>query len=284
MKLFISFIFFIITGNVFSQATQLNELFQQYTMAFDNTTDFVLPQSPPLALQNSKELLVPYPFGDMLSVIKWKDIDSVRISDTRRGDIILELLGKVVSYTKCKYADKHAVKYYDTSYCRRKTDKRMRIILGSKTDSIRLSRSIKIRQQIKKLFGQLNNTRVAEYYLPPPPPNAQVEYDSVTNAIIYYLNYDETKKSLLFAKDLQYAKGISAVFGIDLKIYSFTFYLSNEAGLIGSWGNEGPLFSDEILKPLKGIQPGTVLTFDNVKVVDQKGTIRTIQGFGIIAQ
>ncbi len=286
MKVILLFILVPISGNVFGQAKELNELIRQYILR--QSTEFVLTftwdKNPPMALQNSRELLVPDPIGEDLSIIKWKDIDSVRLSDIRTGGINVVVFGKVARYVKCKTTGKHNIRYYDTIYCRKNKGYNIRIILASRNDSIKISASNAIRKQVKKAFQQLNNVSVIEDYSPLPPSNALVGYDPVINSIIQYENYDEYKKPVIFAKDLQYAKSFCVAFGC-CNISSFDLYFSDGADhLIGQSFNEGTMFNDEILKLLSNIQPGTWLTFDNVKVTDPMGKIRTIQGFGFMAQ
>lgn len=256
---------------MFGQARQLNKLFKKYA--------YSLNQQLPIALKNSRELVVPsIVLKDKLSVIKWKDIDSVSISDNSKGTIFVTVYGKVINYKKFKAGDSKCAKYLDSMYCIDNYvdqslifSERQYISLLSKNEGVRLSYSEKIRNKLRKALQRLNNTQVVEDYgfwsfkLP-------VVYNRKAKEIIFTNSkYNYRGKLVLTAKDLKKARKIAFNYVDDSskidssKIVSFVVYYSFKNKTL-THNNVGSVFDDETLKILKQVQPGSVLVFDEIKI------------------
>jgi len=285
MKLFVVFILSALCNNALGQAEQLNKLFTQYGYTWE------LNKQVPIASQNSKELLVPHYIESMgqLSVIKWKDIARVNISDNRGGTIFIDVYGKAAKYRKCKPGDAKASKYLDTLYCKiAKTDS-VRLMFSSKIDSVKLAHSDTIRTELRKLFHQLNNSPVTENYSP-RPLHKHLEYNITTKEIsICRFAYELDKALLIAAEDLMNARKISISFvnekneTVIFKISSFTLYIGKE-GAVSTITNERAHFNDELVKLLQTARPGMFLIFDNFKVDTGKEGVRTIMGLSILVK
>jgi hypothetical protein len=280
MKFFTLFLLIALPVIVYSQAKQLNKLLQQY--AFH---EFRWEKEPPVALQNSKELVAPDIISsDTLQVIKWKNIDSARIFDFSNGSVRIVLYGKVVKYFKCNATDTCSVKYFDSSYKATILADSIFIPLVLKTHGKGPVFSKKIRKNFRKALYHLNKTPVTECYS--PVYNGQtVFYRSKTKEIIICNGCSDHQGSThLTAKNLQHAKKVTLrILSPEMGpvIISFELYIV-KAGKAIHISNQGADFNDELLKLTETIQPGDSFIFDQIVVQGRDGSKRTIQTPGFI--
>ena len=283
MKLFTLFIFLVVPGNMCGQVKQLNELLKQYAL-----NEFNWKKQPPIALQNSRELVVPEAASrETLQVIKWKDIDSAKIFDFSNGSVRVVIYGKVVKYQKCKTTDIGSIKYFDTVYSAATSADSVFIPLILKTHGKEPAFSNKIRKRFKKALYQLNNAPVAEYYNTVHTGQA-VFYNRKTSEIIICYDCSSDKRlGKPTAKNLRNAKKL-ILNGLiyeehSLVILSFELYIV-KSGKAHHISNKGELLNDECLELIKKIKAGDSFIFDQIQVLVPDSSTRRIQAPGFIVK
>lgn len=283
MKLFLVFVSFILSHHVYAQAKELNVLLNKYAIR-----DFQWVNQPPLALQDSRELVVPHLiYSDSLLVMNWKDIDSSKILGFKNGSVRLVLYGNVLKFIKCKSTDSCNIKYFDSTYVAGADADSVFIPLILKTHGKVPALTKRIRKRLRRVLLRLNNTPVTEQYNT-VQPGQTITYNRRAFEIVicFDCNYHKSQGKL-YAKNLRHAKKISLQGLVYqehlLAIESFDVYIS-KSGTGAMVSNSGQNFNDELLKLLKTIEPGSSVIFDNLKVRGKDGTIRTIQSPAFIAK
>ena len=262
------------------QAKELNELLKQYVF-----NDFLWKEYPPVALQPERELVIPYFISlDSIRVIKWQDIDSIRIFDRYNGTVRITLYGKVVKYQAVVQNELADAAYFARMYRIQSITDSVYIPLRLKTHGEDPPLTDSIRKQFRNSLYQLNNVQVTECYRQVIKP---LSFDFKTKEIVYCPDCDRYKGDGFFdCKLLKKATGMRLrSLGLDNKapvIKSMEIYFTG-IGQPVHIIQVGGIFNAELLKVLKNIQPGTSVIFDQVKV-EYNGVVRTILSPGFIAQ
>ncbi len=263
-----------------AQAKEFNSFLQQYALK-----PSIWEKQLPIALQNSKELAAPCFFSpDTLLIVKWEDIDSVRIFDFYEGSVSVVVFGRVLKYKRCQIKDSCNAIYLDSvQISKRRTDSLL-IPLILKTHEKSPAFSNKIRKRFIKLIKRLKNIPVVEIYRPVIRKHS---YNGIMQALVLCPECDDYKEPLYFSvKYLQRAKKITfrRLVPDSLSVVSSFKLDVFQDGKISSVVNEGSNFSDELLQLLRVVKTGSIISFEYVKIKLPNGSIRKITMPGFVVK
>lgn len=239
---------------------------------------------PPHVSQDQGELVLPYYLHtDSLLTVRWKDIDSIVLYDTRWGNVRLSVFGRAVAYKKCTGGLSCKASYYNSFYSAVDTVAKLEIPLDLYTSKKNPVLTKKIQQRFGKAFAHWNNItfreniRVITY--------GTVAYDRKEKAILLPpVNMEKSKKQELKAAVLKKTQQLMIApmnTGHIFTVASFTVYISRKGKLIAPvYKIEGTMFSKELTGDLNKLKAGDFVTIDYLKVNGPDG-IRSIDGISI---
>lgn len=280
MKWFaVTFLSILVSASSFSQSKKLNKLLKKYAFTYAN--------HPPTSFQNSKEIVVPEtysPESSTLYVMKWKNIDSVKIWDTGGNRIRVYLFGKGMEYQLCESdMDTCMATYFSSSYKTERVLKKILFEIECKTETNEQGITKKDRKKLINAFKRLNNTPVIEeYYLDKNYVYPIIE--PPRTGIIAYLA-GHLGEVYIPAKEIQEVKELKTVLST-YKIVSFVLY-ATAPGFYDQPSpmfNEGAKFNEDILRVMKRIHPGSTIVFDEIMVENGQGIIQKASTFIINAK
>lgn len=272
----VTFLSILVTASSFSQSKKLNKLLKKYAFTYAN--------HPPTSFQNSKEIIVPEtysPESSTIYVMKWINIDSVKIWDTGGNRIRVFLFGKGLHYEMCeREMDTCVTTYFSSPYKKERVLNEIFFEIESKTGTNEDGITKKDRKKLINAFKRLNNTPVIEeYYL--DKNYVYPIYEPPRTGIIAYLA-GHLGELYIPAKEIQEVTELKTVLST-YKIVSFRYIIAMSHNDAYAY-NEGAKFNEELVRVLNRVRPGATIVFDEIMVENGQGIIQKASTFIINAK